>query len=161
MFNLIGGLNLEGKDWTMLAVWCVVIVLAIIIESQTVDFVSIWFAAGGVFGFVLAIFKVDIYIQFVVAAGVSLVLVLATRPFIKKLTNNDETKTNADKLVGMVAIVTKTIIPNEKGEVKVNYQEWTAITYGDKSFAVGQKVFIKEITGNKVVVGEIEEIEIK
>ena len=71
------------------------------------------------------------------------------------------TKTNADKLVGMIGVITKDVKDGERGSVKVEYQEWTAIAKNNQTFSEGTKVVISEIIGNKLVVERIEEIEIK
>ena len=88
-------------------------------------------------------------------------MVLATRPLARKLTLNTEVKTNAEKLIGMKGKVTKNILPNEKGEIKIDYQLWTAVSINDKTISAGESVVVKEIVGNKLVVDVIEEIEIK
>ena len=49
---------------------------------------------------------------------------------------------------------------DEKGEVKAAFQKWPAISKNNKSFSVGEKVLIVEISGNKLVVEELQEIEI-
>lgn len=146
---------------TMIIIWVIVIAIAIILEEQTAQLVSIWFAAGAIIGIVAALLKWEVYLQLLLAAGVSFVLVLATRPLARKLTLNTEVKTNAEKLIGMKGKVTKDILPNEKGEIKIDYQLWTAVSINDKTISAGESVVVKEIVGNKLVVDVIEEIEIK
>ena len=146
---------------TMIIIWVIVIAIAIILEEQTAQLVSIWFAAGAIIGIVAALLKWEVYLQLLLAAGVSFVLVLATRPLARKLTLNTEVKTNAEKLIGMKGKVTKDILPNEKGEIKIDYQLWTAVSINDKTINAGESVVVKEIVGNKLVVDVIEEIEIK
>lgn len=146
---------------TMIIIWVIVIAIAIILEEQTAQLVSIWFAAGAIIGIVAALLKWEVYLQLLLAAGVSFILVLATRPLARKLTLNTEVKTNAEKLIGMKGKVTKDILPNEKGEIKIDYQFWTAVSIKDKTISAGEGVVVKEIVGNKLVVDVIEEIEIK
>ena len=70
-------------------------------------------------------------------------------------------KTNADKLIGKIGTILKTIEPDNKGIVKVDFQEWTAISFNGKLIEENTKVVIKGIDGNKLIVDIIEEIEIK
>ena len=156
MFNA-----LSTPQITMIVVWIVVIVLGIIIEEATSTLVSIWFSISSAIALVFAIANFDIYIQIIVFAALALILVLVTRPLVKKLTLNTEVKTNVDKLFGMVGVVTKTIEPDEKGTVKVDYQEWTAVSVNNKLIEEKTKVVIKGILGNKLIVDVVEEIEIK
>ena len=146
---------------TMIIIWVIVIALAIILEEQTAQLVSIWFAAGAIVGIVAALLKWEVYWQLLLAAGVSFILVLVTRPLAKKLTLNTEVKTNVDKLIGMKGKLTKAILPDEKGEIKIDYQIWTAVSIDNKQIEKGEAVVVKEIIGNKLVVDVIEEIEIK
>ncbi len=156
MFNAI-----STPQITMLIVWIIIIVLGIILEEATSTLVSIWFSISAAVSLVFAIADFSIYIQIAVFAALSLILVLATRPLVKKLTHNTEVKTNADKLFGMVGTVTKTIEPDDKGSVKVDFQEWTAVSVNNKLIEEKTKVVIKGIVGNKLIVDVVEEIEIK
>ena len=99
--------------------------------------------------------------QLLLFAGITFILVLITRPLAKKLTLNTEVKTNADRLIGMKGKIIKTITQDEKGEVKIDYQRWTAVSVDNKQINEGEMVVVKDIVGNKLVVDVIEEIEIK
>ena len=156
MFNAI-----STPQITMLIIWFIIIVLGIILEEVTSSLVSIWFSIAAAISLVFAIAAFDIYIQIIVFAVLSLVLILATRPLVKKLTHNTEVKTNVDKLFVMVGKVIEKIEKDNKGIVKVDFQEWTAVSYKNITIEEGTKVVIKGIVGNKLIVDVIEEIEIK
>lgn len=134
----------------MIVLWTIVVIGAIIIEAETSELVSCWFALGGLICLVLAVCRVDLYIQIIVFACVSIFLVIITRPLIKKFTDNEDIPTNADRVKGMVAIVTKDIINGEKGQVKVNYQLWTAICKANYDLKTGDKVLVQEIEAQQV-----------
>ena len=155
-FNIVIPWNI-----VMIIIWVVIMAIGIIVESQTSELVSIWFAISSAVAIVCAIAGLDIVVQVAVFAILTLVLLIATRPFVKKLTKNTKVSTNADRLIGMVGKVTKDIEPDERGLVKVEYQEWTAISVNNQFVPCGTKVIIKDITGNKLVVDFVEEIEIK
>ena len=146
---------------TMIIIWVIVVVLGFVIEEFTSSLVSIWFSVAALISLVLAIAEFNVYIQLAVFAALVVILIFASRPLAKKLMMNTEVKTNADKLCGMIGTVTKTIEPDEKGSVKVDYQEWTAISFKNQLIEENTKVVIKGISGNKLIVDEIEEIEIK
>lgn len=156
MFNA-----LSTPQITMIIVWIIVFLIGVIVESQTPQLVSIWFGIAAAIALVCAIADFSIYIQLIVFSAVSVVLVVATRPLAKKLTNNTEVKTNVDKLIGKIGTILKTIEPDNKGIVKVDFQEWTAISLNGKLIEENTKVVIKGIDGNKLIVDIIEEIEIK
>ena len=138
----------------------VLMIVLLLIELATVSLTTIWFSAGGLGGLICAICGIDTWIQILVFIIVSAVFVFATRPFVKKMSDNQTIPTNSDRLVGMTGLVTKAILEGEKGEVKVEYQKWPAISKSSKVFKVGEKVVITEIIGNKLIVEELKEIEI-
>ena len=150
---------MELIDYIMLAVWTIVIVGMLILEFQTADLVSLWFIIGGLVSFISVFFNAPIWLQILLFAVVSGVCILATRPLAKKINSKDSLPTNSDRLIHKVAIVTKDIKQDEKGEVKVEYNYWPAIS-NEQEFKVGEKVVIQAIIGNKLLVQKIEEIEI-
>lgn len=135
--------------------WSILIVAAIVVEISTVALTSIWFAFGGLVALILAIFDVTFYwqiIAFVVVSGASL---LATRPIAKKLNTKDVIYTNADKVISMIGIVTKTIEVGEIGEIRVNSEQWRAVSMETTNIEVGEKVVVNALNGNKVLVTRI------
>jgi membrane protein implicated in regulation of membrane protease activity len=155
-FNL-----LSASQITMLIVWFVVIAVGIIVESQTAALVSIWFSLSSAVAMVCALADLSIYIQVAVFSVITIIMILATRPLAKKLNAKGGLKTNVDKLIGMVATVIEDIEPDQKGVVKVDFQEWSAISFKNQLIEKGTKVVVKTVSGNKLIVDNIEEIEIK
>lgn len=151
-------LTLSSFEITMVVIWAIIIIATLIIEFETANLVSIWFAAGGLTGLICAICHLDLWIQIVLFAIVSGLFVIATRPFVKKISDNKTILTNADRLIGMTAIVTKEIKEGIRGEVLVEYQKWPAISKENKEFKVGDRVIITEISGNKMIIKEIENV---
>ena len=96
--------------------------------------------------------------MFVVVSGI---LVIATRPIIKKFNSKEDIPTNSDRLIGMTRVITKKVVGEEKGEIKVNYQKWTAICKNEEVFEVGEKALVRYIDGNKLIVEKVNEVEIK
>lgn len=143
-------------DWIMLVVWGVFILATVVIELETADLVTIWFTIGGIGALIAALCKVDPLFQLAIFTGISLVLVLTTRPLTKKMMQKDIIKTNADRVVGMIGVVTKEFHANEIGEVKVDNNLWRATNLTDSSFAVGEKVSIEAISGTKLIVIKLD-----
>lgn len=161
MYNVLSMNNvlaLTSTEITMVVIWGIVIIAAFIIEFETAELVSIWFSAGGIVGMICAILHFDIWIQILAFSVVSGLFVLATRPFVKKISDNKTILTNADRLIGKTATVTKEIKKGAKGEILVEYQNWSAISKDNQEFKVGDNVVITEISGNKMVVKEVESI---
>jgi membrane protein implicated in regulation of membrane protease activity len=69
----------------------------------------------------------------------------------------NKVKTNADRLVGKHAKVTKALLPGERGEVKVEGKYWLAFSDQEIGFEVNEKVEVLAIEGVKLLIGKIEE----
>ena len=116
----------DCKEVIFVSLWLLLFVVLIIIELLTVNLTTIWFAFGSLVAYILSFFVSDIMIQTIIFLVSSIILLIFTRPIVKKFLLNKEVKTNADMLIGKTCIVTKEITRNETGEVKVNGQYWSA-----------------------------------
>jgi len=132
--------------------WLAVVIITLVIEFMTAEIVSIWFFFGSIVSLILAICKVDPAIQIIVFVAVSLLFMICVRPFIKKYTKRNEIKTNVDSFVGRIALVTEDIVDGNRGVVKLDGQEWSAISHDN--IVKGTKVVILSIEGNKLIVKE-------
>lgn len=142
-------------DWWVYAIiWGAIFLTCIIIEINTTDLTCIWFCISSLVSLFLAIFKANIYVQLIVFAVLTIILIIATRPLVKKLAQRETIHTNADKVLDMVGTVTKVIPAGEIGEVKVNSELWRAISIETEDIEIGEKVIIKSITGNKLLVAK-------
>ena len=138
----------------MVWVWLAVLGLFIITELATVQLTTIWFAGGALVALMLASFGVkSIIIQIIAFLAVSVVLLIATRPLVKKHINKKSQPTNADRCIGSKAVVTEEI--NNllaQGSVKVNGVEWSARSENDTVIPKDTAVTVKRIDGVKLIV---------
>lgn len=142
--------------WGYIIIWGIVLATAVVVEISTDGLTSIWFAIAALVSLILAAVNIDPIIQLIVFVVASIVLLLASRPIVKKFMNKEIVRTNSDKLVNMVGVVTKSINPNEVGEVKVNAELWRAITLDSESIEVGKNVVVNSFSGNKVIVSKVK-----
>ena len=97
-----------------------------------------------------------IVIQLLLFFGVSVVLLIFTRPLAVRYMNKGVEKTNAESLLGKRAVVIQPINNlAQTGQVRINDIEWTARS-ADESVEIpaGAVVEIKEIRGVKLIVKE-------
>ncbi|MBR2280260.1 MAG: NfeD family protein [Ruminococcus sp.] len=134
-------------------IWIIFAVFMLVCEALTTQLVSIWFVIGGVAAAVTCIFTDNILIQSIVFIVVSLVCLIATRPFVKKFNAKKKEPTNSDRLIGRVGIVTLDII-NAKGEGQVNVDGkiWSAKSDNEREIKKGANVRITAIEGVKLIV---------
>ena len=137
-------------------IWLIVFVACIAIEIITMGLTTIWFAVGSLAAAIVSAIGAPLWLQLVLFFGVSLLLLYLTRPVAVKYFNKDRVKTNAESLVGQQAIVISEIDNLQGiGQVTVNGQEWSARNVrGDERLSVGSVVFIRAISGVKLMVEE-------
>lgn len=140
----------------MIIIWFVIIIVAALIELNTMDLTSIWFSVGALIAFVLALVDVNPTVQIIVFLIGSVGLILAVRPVAKNYFKTNAISTNADRLVGKVAVCTKEILVGERGEVKIDGKYWLAVTSGDKDIEIDERVEVLAIEGVKLIVDKIQ-----
>ncbi len=135
-------------------IWFGVAVFLAIIEAITYQLVSIWFVAGALVSTVIAVFMPEaILLQIIVFVAVSLVALLITRPFVRKLTNKEKTPTNSDRNIGKSGYVLDDI-NNELGVGRVNIDGavWSAKSEDDSVIKKDTRVTVRDIRGVKLIV---------
>lgn len=132
--------------------WLAVFLIALGTELSTTQLVSIWFSGGALVSLILACFNVHWIIQIAVFLIVSLLLLVLTRPFIRKRIHNPETKTNADSMIGSEILISKEVSEQMPGEGKFRDIVWTCKTDSGETISAGEFAIIKEIRGNSLIV---------
>lgn len=141
----------------MAAVWLITAVVLGIIESITVALVSIWMAIGAFATAVFAFFGFGTAVQVLVFAAVSALMLILTAPLSKRFRQSKKVSTNADRLIGQEGVVLRRVDPIEnKGQIKVMGQIWSAEGAGGTELDIGEKVIVKAIEGVHVIVDRID-----
>lgn len=135
--------------------WFCLFLVALVVELFTAGLVSIWFAIGALCTMGISYLTKNIVIQLLAFIIISVLTLILTKPLIKKFKVFDVQPTNSDRVIGKIADVTKDIIPNNFGEVKIFGEYWTAIS--EEKIKAGAKVRVKAIEGVKLIVEKEEE----
>ena len=138
----------------MVWIWLGIVIFLIFIEVITVGLTTVWFVISGFVSLILSLFIDSIEIEFGVFVLLGVLLLITTRPYLVKKLHIKESKTNLDRVIGMIGIVTEDISNLSPGEVKVDGKRWTAIS--DSDIKAGSKVEVLSITGVKIKVKEID-----
>lgn len=137
-------------------VWLLIVFFLSFIEVITVNLITIWFIVSALVSLLLSFFIDSFTIQFIVFGILGIILLLTTGKSLKKIFDEEKTRTNADRVIGMVGVVTEEIKKNVIGEVKVDGKKWSAIS--TRVIKVGEEVIIEKIDGVKLVVKKSTEI---
>ena len=134
-------------------IWAAVIVVAVVVELLTTQLVCIWFAGGALAGLIAYFMGAQLWLQVILAAVVTLVLLIATRPFVRRFLEKDQTPTNADRVVGQTAVVTERIDNVlEQGRVTVLGNDWRARSADGQPIEKDTRVKVQSIEGVKLIV---------
>ncbi len=135
--------------------WVVVAIVMAIIEAITLGLTTIWFAAGALITIVFAWLGLPYYVQIIAFLASSCILLVLTRPIIKKYLKVGAVKTNVDSLIGKNCIVLSDITEHKFGQVKLSGQVWTAKSQNDETLLAGEEVKVISVEGVKLVVARI------
>ena len=139
-------------------IW-MVLMLGFLIAEGACPFhlVSIWFAAGALVAGIAALLHAAVGVQVVLFFVVSIGLLIAMFPLVKKVMNPKITKTNVDSVVGAQGYVTQAIdnIAAE-GQVKLNGMFWTARSVNGQQIPAGTLVKVERIEGVKAFVTAVK-----
>ncbi|WP_101773122.1 NfeD family protein [Peptostreptococcus faecalis] len=140
-------------------IWILVAVAFAIAELATLSLTLIWFSIGAVCALITSYFTESVFIQILVFAIVSFILLfIATKKLIKMDRDKNNTHwasidTNSDAFIGKKGYVIKPITPEKAGLVKVKGEVWTAISVSDEqTIGVDEEIIVRSIEGVKLVV---------
>ncbi len=133
----------------MLYFWMILFIAFAIIEVCTAALVSIWFLPGALISGVLAAFDLPIWLQMIVFFVISVVLLVFTKPLADRLLRPKRIATNADRVIGEIALVTEEINAIQgTGAIKVLGKIWSAKTDDRNAcISVGKEVRILRVEG--------------
>ena len=139
----------------MWQVWLIIAGLFFIGEMITVGFLVFWLGVGALIAMIVSFFTSNIIIQTTVFIISSAILILATKPLVKKFVDVKPTNTNAFSIIGKKAFVIKEI-NSTSGQVKINGEVWTAESENDEIIPEGSEVEITQIKGVKAIVKSVK-----
>ena len=137
----------------MWQIWLTLAGIFFVGEIFTVGFLLFWFGIGALIALIVSLFTTNLIIQTIVFLVSSVILLLATKPFVNKFLNNKNIATNAFSIVGKKAIVIKDIDSIKgKGQIKVDSEVWSAESEDGDPISKDTEVKIVKIDGVKAIV---------
>ena len=141
----------------MWQIWLIIAGFFLILESITSGFLVFWFAVSAVITMIFSFFIVSKTVQATIFVFLSIALIFATKPLVKKLTKESTSiKTNAYSIEGKKGIVLIDINPIEGcGQIKVNGEKWSAKSIDDSFISKDSEITVVKIDGVKAIVEPI------
>ena len=141
-----------------LIIWLGLMILFLVVESQSVTMVSLWFAAGALAALIADLCGAELWLQIVLFFAVSIALLASLRPLARKYFTPKITKTNVDSIIGQTGLVTAPIDNvTAQGQVKLGAMEWSARSTSGDNIPAGTLVKVDKVEGVKVYVTPVKE----
>lgn len=140
--------------------WAGAALVLIVVETLTADLTFLMIAGGALGGAAASALGVPLWGQILVFALVSVLLLLAVRPWAKRrlAATTPEMRTNSDALIGRQAR-TLTAVDDQGGRVRLEGSEWSArLDDGSRDagpLGTGVEVTVVEIDGATAVVAPL------
>ena len=137
--------------------WLIIAGLCFVIEIYTVGFFIFWFGIGALLALLISFITNNLFIQVVVFLVSSSLLVVLTKPLMKKFLKNEKSiPTNYFSLIGKTGIVIEKIdTSNSTGQVKVKGELWSATS--DSDIEKDSKVKVRSVDGVKLKVEQLKD----
>ena len=136
-----------------LVFWIAVAVICAAAEALTVQLVSLWFVGGALAAIAARLLGGPLWLQIVLFAAVSVVLLVLLRPIIRKQQKKHLVRANIDALQGKRAVVIERIDNlHACGRIKLDGNDWTARSCDDSVIEPDTVVVIRRIEGVKAFV---------
>lgn len=122
--------------------WTLICVLALILEVSSGTFYLMCFAIGAAGAIVFSLFAIPFWAQVLTFIIISAISVFAVRPFVVKYLHPEDRErvSNADALIGREGLVIEPIVAGESGYVRIDGDEWKAVTGDGEPVELGAKV---------------------
>ena len=125
---------------------------------MTTSLTLIWFSIGALLVMFLSIFIESILWQVIIFAVVSIILLVIATKYLVDRDKNVKYNTNLQGIISQKGIVVQDIEPYEVGVVKLNGEEWSAISKDKVKIKKGSIVEVVQIEGVKLIVKEVSNI---
>lgn len=138
--------------------WLILFAVLAVAEIATLQLVSIWFAISAFVSMILAVFGLPLWSQAAAFALVALILLIATRPALKRIMYKRMVPTNAELDVGKLARVIEPIDKEKStGRVELNGVFWSAWSDDTSVIPVNATVRVENISGTRLKVSRVLE----
>lgn len=135
-----------------LFVWGGIFIITVAAEILSQQLISIWFAAGSLAAFIAACLHASSVTQSILFLIVSILLLICTRPIVKKIFQFQIENTNSQEIGKVATVIQKIDGENQTGRVRLNGVDWTAISQDGTVIAVDDSVRVVAVDGSKLIV---------
>lgn len=137
----------------MWQLWLIMAGVFFVGEMITVGFLIFWLGVAALIAMIVSFFTANLIVQTTIFVIFSALLILITKPFVKKFVDIEPVNTNASSIIGKKALVTIDINSIQStGQIKINGETWSAESENHEIIPKNSEVEIVAIKGVKAIV---------
>ncbi|MBE0477877.1 hypothetical protein IBX65_02000, partial [Candidatus Aerophobetes bacterium] len=138
------------RPWIL---WLVLAAVCIVVEIFTAGFFIFWFGVGGAGASLLAALGLSMAWQWAAFIIISAICLVFSRRFAERISRGQGKKVGPDRLIDQVGVVLEMINPDAgKGKVRVESEQWRAISADGEVIEAGARVQVLRIEGTHLIV---------
>ena len=132
-----------------LSFWIILFAGCLFLEIVTTGFYLLSVGIGAAAAAIANYMGIDPTWQLIIFAVVTIICLIASRPFANILTRGSPDKKAAtDRFIGKEGIVTEAIDPDNAGMIKISGESWRAIS--TENIPIGESVIVEKVKGVKL-----------
>jgi membrane protein implicated in regulation of membrane protease activity len=135
-------------------IWLIAGLALLILELFTTTMFLMWIGAGALVTALAAVWVDPPWVQWLIFAVVSTILLLATRRLARSIHGQVTVPSNVDQLVGQIGVLLEAVDPQENtGRIRVGSEEWRARS--DARIPQGVRARVERIEGTTLWVTQV------
>lgn len=135
--------------------WLIAGLVLLILEVFIGSFFLMWIGAGALLTALAALLFTQAWVQWLVFAVVSAILLAVSRPFVRSIHARVTVPSNVDSLIGQQAVVLQKIDDQANtGRVRIRSDEWRARS--DSVIEADSRVIVTGVEGTTLLVKPLE-----
>lgn len=152
----------KAVNVSMFVKWLIIAGALFLGEALTPGFILMWFGIGALVGALLSLTGLHLYVQIAAFIITSTVLLIFTRPIVKKLIKQKDMPSNVFAMIGKRGVVIQEIDNIlGQGQVKIGGEVWRSESENGEGIEVETEVEVIRVDGVKVIVSQAVKSKLK
>ncbi|MDR1422877.1 MAG: NfeD family protein [Coriobacteriales bacterium] len=133
-------------------IWVVLAAALYVCEMLTTSFFLLPFAIGATVSAICALLLAPLWLQWLLFIVISVITLIALRPFARKISVNRPERSGVDRLIGMTGEIIEGDAPSGEQRARIAREVWNVTLVDGRVLAVGALVRVTGVDGVHLIV---------